>query len=178
MRPDLGSSFTLERATAYGLRACDGSYGVPPSLQRGRGGSTISFPSADLIGLLQSCLSLGVTPTTTSRNIVIETSVLPIEICFIFSPFLLSDWLHPFVRYSNIHVSRRCVNRRPSDGGTLILAYDRSVARFKAALARILVESSVGSGESSGLTNRGISVQPRTTASQPWRFNSPIISLM
>ncbi len=45
-----------------------------------------------------------------------------------------------------------------------------------AARASSLVESSVGSGESDGVTISGISVHPRTTASHPCDFNSPITS--
>ena len=45
---------------------------------------------------------------------------------------------------------------------------------FKAALAKVLVESSIGRDETSGRTIKGISVQPRTTESQPFDFNSLI----
>jgi hypothetical protein len=39
------------------------------------------------------------------------------------------------------------------------------------------VESSGGSGESSGITSRGISVHPSTTASQPSSLNSRMTSM-
>src|ERR1017187_5528587 len=45
-----------------------------------------------------------------------------------------------------------------------------------AALASRRVESSVGSGEDSGDTSSGISVQPSTTASQPSSLNARIAS--
>ena len=48
-------------------------------------------------------------------------------------------------------------------------------ALFKAALAKILVESRVGKDESFCVINRGSSVQASTTASQPWLFNFLII---
>ena len=49
-------------------------------------------------------------------------------------------------------------------------------ALFTAALASRRVESSVGSDEESGVTSSGISVQPRTTASQPWSARVRITS--
>lgn len=50
-------------------------------------------------------------------------------------------------------------------------------AFFKARQASNLVESRVGRGQSAGLTIRGISVQPKTTPSHPFSFNSKITSL-
>src|SRR5579872_3627377 len=51
-----------------------------------------------------------------------------------------------------------------------------SMAFCTAARASSLVESNVGSGEDSGVTSKGISVQPRTTASQPSSFSARITS--
>lgn len=49
-------------------------------------------------------------------------------------------------------------------------------AFLTAAFASRRVESSVGSGEESGVIRSGISVQPRTTASQPCSANVRITS--
>jgi len=51
-----------------------------------------------------------------------------------------------------------------------------SIAFTTAALANNLVESNVGKGDDSGVTSKGISVHPRTTASQPSSFNPRITS--
>ena len=48
------------------------------------------------------------------------------------------------------------------------------IASWTAYFASNRVESSVGSGELSGVTMRGISVQPRMTHSAPFVFRSPI----
>src|SRR4029453_4328354 len=55
-------------------------------------------------------------------------------------------------------------------------ASHHSSAFFKAALANKRVESRVGNGQSSGLTIKGSSVQPSTTASHPRSFNLPATS--
>ena len=50
------------------------------------------------------------------------------------------------------------------------------IALTTAALASKRVESRVGKGESSGVMSSGISVQPSTTASQPWAARERMIS--
>src|SRR5690242_5033510 len=60
--------------------------------------------------------------------------------------------------------------RTHAGGKIYATAVHACTARFSAARASRRVESSVGSGEFASLTIRGISVQPRITASHPSSF--------
>ena len=70
------------------------------------------------------------------------------------------------------------MGRRPVPNGhsRSYVCYALPTAFFTAAFASSRVESRVGNEEASGVTSSGISVHPRTTASQPWAASARITS--
>jgi len=65
----------------------------------------------------------------------------------------------------------------PEEQPVLNLSHNHPSTAFRtAALASNRVESKVGNGEASGVTNNGISVHPSTTASHPSSFSARITS--